>query len=266
MRRPRRASPRPSRAGPRRSCFAVPSSARCCSPPPSRRSTRSRTAACGGSSVRTASLVRPEQAEGARFPSKLAHPCRPGRGHLDPEKTSAYGQGTTTKSQFGGAGTRRLALLGGFEWGVGQAPRRLAFRARRLIHHHARPWDDDLETLSDSGELLPDWYDDWLEIERERFRQLRLSALERLCIELTADGRFPEAVQAGVAAVAADRLRESAHRVLIAAHLAAGNPGEALQQYRSCRDVLARRLGWEPSLEMRLLVAALPFQASRITR
>lgn len=139
-------------------------------------------------------------------------------------------------------------------------------RARRLIHLDGRPRDHDLARLLESGDLLPDWYDDWLQIERERFRQLRLSALECLCIELTAEGRFAEAVQAGVAAVAADRLRESAHRVLIAAHLAAGNSGEALQQYRTCRDLLARRLGFQPSLEMRLLVAALPFQGSRIAR
>jgi DNA-binding SARP family transcriptional activator len=131
-------------------------------------------------------------------------------------------------------------------------------RARRLLHAGGRPRDDDLEHLSEAAELLPDWYDDWVQIERERFRQLRLSALECLCIELTAEGRFPQAVEAGVSAMAAEPVRESAHRALIAAHLAAGNSGEALRQYRLCRNLLARRLGTEPSLEMRSLVAALP--------
>jgi DNA-binding SARP family transcriptional activator len=131
-------------------------------------------------------------------------------------------------------------------------------RARRLLHTGGRPQDDDLEHLSEAAELLPDWYDDWVQIERERFRQLRLSALECLCIELTAEGRFPQAVEAGVSAMAAEPVRESAHRALIAAHLAAGNSGEALRQYRLCRNLLARRLGTEPSLEMRALVAALP--------
>ena len=32
-----------------------------------------------------------------------------------------------------------------------------------------------------SADLLPDWYDDWVVLERERFRQLRLHALEALC-------------------------------------------------------------------------------------
>jgi DNA-binding SARP family transcriptional activator len=137
-------------------------------------------------------------------------------------------------------------------------------RARRLIHAGGRPGLDDLARLTEAAELLPDWYDDWAQFERERFRQLRLSALECLCIELTAEGRFPEAVEAGVAAVAAEPVRESAHRALIAAHLSAGNPGEALRQYRMCRDLLAHRLGVEPSLEMGLLVAALPPGADRL--
>lgn len=131
-------------------------------------------------------------------------------------------------------------------------------RARRLIHGDGRPRFDDLAHLAEAAELLPDWYDDWVQIERERFRQLRLSALECLCVELTAEGRFPQAVEAGVSAMAAEPVRESAHRALIAAHLAAGNSGEALRQYRLCRSLLARRLGTEPSLEMRTLVRALP--------
>src|SRR3989442_6164281 len=49
-------------------------------------------------------------------------------------------------------------------------------RAHRLIDE-ARPCDD--QDLSDEGlsaDLLPDWYDDWLLLEQERFRQLRLHA------------------------------------------------------------------------------------------
>ena len=57
------------------------------------------------------------------------------------------------------------------------------------------------DALFDAGELLPDWYEDWVLLERERFRQLRLHALEALCVELTANGRFAEAAEAGLAAV-----------------------------------------------------------------
>jgi DNA-binding SARP family transcriptional activator len=137
-------------------------------------------------------------------------------------------------------------------------------RAQRLIHGGGRRRFDDLAHLTEAGaDLLPDWYDDWVLIERERFRQLRLSALECLCVELTAEHCYPQAVEAGVSAIAADPLRESAHRVLISAHLAAGNSGEALRQYRFCRSLLAQRLGTEPSLEMRTLARALPRSRGR---
>lgn len=98
-----------------------------------------------------------------------------------------------------------------------------------------------------AGELLPDWYDDWVLVERERYQQLRLHALEALCGELTAAGRFSLAVQAGLSAVAADPLRESAHRVLIEAYLHEGNPGEAMRQYERYRHAAAHELGLVPT-------------------
>jgi DNA-binding SARP family transcriptional activator len=73
------------------------------------------------------------------------------------------------------------------------------------------------------AELLPTWYDeDWVLVERERFHQPRLHALEALCERLITAGRYGEAIDAGLAVVAAEPLRESAHRALIKAHLAEG--------------------------------------------
>ena len=94
-------------------------------------------------------------------------------------------------------------------------------------------------------------------LERERFRQLRLHALEALCRRLTQAGRFGAAVQAGLAAVAGEPLRESAHRTLIQAHLAEGNPGEAVRQYHLYRRLLAGEFAIEPSAAIRELVRPL---------
>lgn len=116
---------------------------------------------------------------------------------------------------------------------------------------------DRVAPIVDAGELLPGWYDDWLIIEREHLRQLRVHALERLCLALSADRCHAAAARAGLAAVAGDPLRESAHRVLVLAHLAHGNAGDALRQYHICRDLLGRELGIEPSVELERLVAAL---------
>lgn len=101
--------------------------------------------------------------------------------------------------------------------------------------------------LSRAGDILPDWYEDWVLIEREHFRQLRLHALEALCEELAADGRFVDAIAVGLAAVDGEPLRESAHRAVIKAHLLEGNPGEALRQYDYFHHLLTDRLGVEPS-------------------
>jgi DNA-binding SARP family transcriptional activator len=105
----------------------------------------------------------------------------------------------------------------------------------------------DIALLRDSGDLLPDWYEDWVIIERERFRELRVEALERICRQLSGVGRYGEAVQAGLAAVAAEPLRESAHEALIGAHLAEGNRADALRQYQLLSDLLRRDLDLEPS-------------------
>jgi hypothetical protein len=63
------------------------------------------------------------------------------------------------------------------------------------------------------GELLPDWQDDWLIVDRERLRQLRLHALERLAEGWTAQG----------------------------------NLGEAIRQFKRCREMLLVQFGVEPT-------------------
>jgi DNA-binding SARP family transcriptional activator len=132
--------------------------------------------------------------------------------------------------------------------------------AQRLLTHSEAADASSSDALYRAGDLLPDWYDDWVLIEREHFRQLRLHALEQLCEELTASGRFAEAAEAGLAAVEGEVLRESAHRVLISAYLAEGNPGEALRQYRFFRGLLHEQLGLEPSQLMADLMGALPIR------
>lgn len=118
---------------------------------------------------------------------------------------------------------------------------------------------DELASLGDRflGDLLPDWYDDWLVVERERLRELRVRALECVCERLTALGRFGPAIEAGFAAVQAEPLRESAHRCLIGVYLAEGNQAEALRGYRAYRDLLHDELALEPSARMEELISGL---------
>jgi DNA-binding SARP family transcriptional activator len=127
--------------------------------------------------------------------------------------------------------------------------------ARRALNGGGGRHDDLARQLSAlGGDLLPDWYEEWVLLERERFRQLRLRALEAICERLLRAGRLGDALDAGHAAVAGEPLRESAHRALVRVHLAEGNVGEAVRQYHLFRRLLHEHLGLEPSARMEELM------------
>ena len=132
---------------------------------------------------------------------------------------------------------------------------REAYSWASRIQDSARPIEaTDLTAASASAELLRDWYDDWVVLERERFRQSRAHALEVLCARLATESRFTEAIEIGLAAVRNEPLRESAHRAVIGVHLAEGNRSEALRHYAYYRRLVTGELGIEPSTRMETLV------------
>jgi SARP family transcriptional regulator, regulator of embCAB operon len=108
-----------------------------------------------------------------------------------------------------------------------------------------------------SGELLPDWYDEWVLIEAEDWRQLRLHALEALAARLTSREHYGDAAAAALAAVRAEPLRESPRAALIRVHIAEGNPSEALREFARYRELLMIELSVEPTERLRALVAGL---------
>lgn len=134
----------------------------------------------------------------------------------------------------------------------------IAAKVRRLIDESASCSAEDLDPVSLTGELLPDWNaDDWILVERERLRQLCLHGLDAICMRLLALRRYGEAVEAGLAAVRSEPLRESAHRMLIAVHLAEGNHNEALRQFRWYERILRDELSLAPSAQITALVGDL---------
>ncbi len=100
------------------------------------------------------------------------------------------------------------------------------------------------------GDLLPGWYDNWGIFERERLRQLRLHALDALASRLAADGHYADALEAAIEATRLEPLRESAHRAIIAIHLAEGNAAEAMRHYELFRELLGTELGIKPSPQL----------------
>jgi DNA-binding SARP family transcriptional activator len=134
---------------------------------------------------------------------------------------------------------------------VGVDVHRSATLASRLLNDPESVDESELDEEMLSEDFLPDWHEEWILQEQEQYRQLRLHALESLCFRLISFGRFHRAVQAGLAAVAAEPLAERANLVLMQAYLAEGNAGEALRHSRSFGTLLHDELGERPSQAFR---------------
>lgn len=107
--------------------------------------------------------------------------------------------------------------------------------------------DDDVAATASPGDfrrdLLPTLDDDWVALERERYRQLRLNALEAVAAANARRGRWARAIHAARLATSADPLRSSAVRTLVDAHVGAGDHAEARRVLRRHRRQLALVLG-----------------------
>lgn len=133
----------------------------------------------------------------------------------------------------------------------------------RTVWVDVRHGMDALATADDDGiapfasianELLPDWYDDWLMIERERLRQLTMAGLEDKARRALDDDDTAVAIQFALRSAAVDPARESAHRLVIEAQLAEGNQCAARRSLTIYRGLLTQ-LGLEPSDELEQLAS-----------
>lgn len=127
--------------------------------------------------------------------------------------------------------------------------------AQRLID---APDDDALSQahlLVNHVELLPDWDEEWIVANRERYRLARLAALENAACALLERGTAGPALFAALAAVRTEPLRESARRIVMRAHLAQGNKVEAIQEHHRYRRLLRAEFGVDPSVEMEELLS-----------
>lgn len=132
--------------------------------------------------------------------------------------------------------------------------RHLTRQARRLLLLENELDEGDADPTLMRGDLLPDLDEEWIVGERERLRQLRVHALEALCAKLCRAGRTGEAVDVAMMAISVEPLRESAHRLLVTAHIAEGNLSEARRQYDRYCGLLWDDLGIEPSFALRSLI------------
>jgi predicted ATPase/DNA-binding SARP family transcriptional activator len=107
------------------------------------------------------------------------------------------------------------------------------------------------------GELLTGLDDPWIAGERSRLADSYIGALRRLVRSLAQTKEFEKAIDYARQAVAADPLREAAHRDLIQLYSAVGRLSAAIQQYQELKKILLERLNVAPSAATQALMERL---------
>jgi len=97
------------------------------------------------------------------------------------------------------------------------------------------------------GDLLQDFYDEWVLDEREHYRDVFINALHKNVQTLKANGEYQRAILLAEKITSADSVNEQAYQQLIFCQHALGNRSEALKAYEECARQLMDQLGVEPS-------------------
>jgi DNA-binding SARP family transcriptional activator len=108
-----------------------------------------------------------------------------------------------------------------------------------------------------AGDLLAEWDDEWVQVERERLRQMQFSALRQLVVYHRALGEYTTAISLARRAISCDPFAEAAYRDLIALLYETGDRAAALVEYERFDTLLRDELGVEPMAESQALHAAI---------
>ena len=122
------------------------------------------------------------------------------------------------------------------------------------------------------GDLLRDFYDDWIMPLREHYRALHLDVLLHAVGQSRAQSNYELAIEYAKKILIIDPTSEHAHQHLMFCYITLGDRNKALHQYEICHDVLQDELGVEPTRETQALyhwikqsVPGIPSLAARIT-
>lgn len=116
-----------------------------------------------------------------------------------------------------------------------------AYGPSAIAHHIAR------------RPFLPGVDGPWIEHRRDKLASILVRALECRAEVYLWNGEYPLAVETARDVVSVRPFRETAYRLLMRAHAAAGNAAEALRVYEQCRTVISEELGVPPSRETRAM-------------
>lgn len=111
-----------------------------------------------------------------------------------------------------------------------------------------------LSTVSNyGGELLPGFYDDWVVLERERYRSLFEGKVQALLDRLVEGGNWTQVLEWGERWIALGQVPEPAYRALMIAYSGRGDIAGMAAVYKRCSKALEDELGVEPSEETKAL-------------
>lgn len=97
------------------------------------------------------------------------------------------------------------------------------------------------------GDFLAGYFDDWVLVEQDLYRQKYLTALRRLVDATKAEGAYDEALSLARRLTHHDPLSEEAHQEVMRLSFLLGRTNDAIEQFERCRSVLEEELGAEPS-------------------
>jgi LuxR family maltose regulon positive regulatory protein len=97
------------------------------------------------------------------------------------------------------------------------------------------------------GDLLEGWYWDWCAVERERFKDMYVTILEKLMLYCEISCQYELGLAYGMRMLSCDRALESAHQQLMRLYYLAGQRVKALRQFERCSAILSQELGVHPS-------------------
>jgi DNA-binding SARP family transcriptional activator len=80
----------------------------------------------------------------------------------------------------------------------------------------------------------------WVDIERRRLDEMLQETLQHLLAHYVVTGAIDRAIQIALRLITIDPLQESVQRTLIRLYMYQDRVGSALDQYRRCRELLAR--------------------------
>ncbi len=104
------------------------------------------------------------------------------------------------------------------------------------------------------GDFIEDHpYESWTELERENYREIYLSILNKVSRLYSLDGKPERAIDLCQTILEKDKAREDIHRRVMRCYYRLGQRDKAMKQYFKCIKALKSELDMQPSSETELL-------------